>query len=102
MQHMADTHSTLGWGKVVDSGAEIWDAKPVFLGDSVTARDWMKLLFYPKKWMLYRWIKKSQKSKVFSQKSLGEPYRVLDVGCGTGATLIDLNRLFGRTADVVG
>lgn len=87
--------STLGWGVTTDNGVEIWDADPVFRGDTITFGDWCKLLFYPKKWFLYRYIKKNK-------PSAENHYRILDVGCGMGATVIDLKKIFGRSAEVIG
>lgn len=98
---MYNKNKTIGWGRVAEDGAEIWDDNPVFKKDKVELKDWLKLLFYPKKFLLYRYIK-SHKSKVISQKSLTEPFRILDVGCGTGAAVIDLKRLFGRGVEVIG
>lgn len=92
---------SIGWGVMSNEGAEIWDDKPVFNQDKVVLKDWLKLLFYPKKFLLYCFIKR-QMSKVRSQRSIQNPYRILDLGCGTGATVIDFKRLFGRRIEVVG
>lgn len=112
-----EPNNTLGWGAKTRGGVEIWDSSPVFLGDNVTRRDWLKLMFYPKKWVLYRWIKRDVNRKHIKHRKhlnlraakhintqtlkLGE-YRILDVGCGTGAAVIDLKKLFGRSVDVTG
>lgn len=85
---------TMGWGVTSTEGAEIWDAQPVFKGQAVTLKDKFLLFFYPKKWFLYRYITKSKKK--------GEILHVLDVGCGTGATVIDLKKMFGNTAEISG
>ena len=97
---MENKHKSLGWGKISDNGAEIWDDNPIFLRDRVDYKDWLKLMFYPKKFFLYKWIKK-HKAKL-RRDFIREPFRVLDVGCGTGAAVIDLKKMFGRQAEIVG
>jgi ubiquinone/menaquinone biosynthesis C-methylase UbiE len=91
---MKHKNTTKGWGKVDNEGSEIWDTDPIFKNDKVELKDWSKLSFYPKKWFLYRFIKKHI-------KKVDQP-AILDVGCGTGATLIDFKRMFGRRVKVVG
>jgi len=88
---MKHKNTTKGWGKVDNEGSEIWDTEPIFKNDKV---NYFKLLFYPKKWFLYRYIK----SHI---KKIDQP-QILDVGCGTGATLIDFKRMFGRRVKVFG
>ncbi|MBI5222637.1 MAG: class I SAM-dependent methyltransferase, partial [Candidatus Magasanikbacteria bacterium] len=96
---MNKQNKILGWGVRTGGGVEIWDAEPVFRGEKVGWKDKLKLLFYPKKWFLYRYIK----SKIINHKSkISEPFRLLDVGCGTGADVIDLKKLFRKRAEVVG
>lgn len=108
---MIDDESSVKWGAIDKTGAEIWDTSPVFLGDKVTAKDWIKLFFYPKKFFLYHYIKKArrschnrttpragQKIKKFKDKT----FRILDVGCGTGASVIDMKKMFGRSVEVYG
>lgn len=96
---MDNNDNKLGWGKLSDNGAEIWDDNPVFEKDRVDYKDKLKLLFYPKKYLLYRFIARAKRR---TKISLKEPYRILDVGCGTGASVIDMKRLFGREVEVVG
>lgn len=93
--------SQFKWGDVTEDGAEIWDTTPLFLGHSVTWKDTAKLIFYPKKFYTYRYIKKDFKKKI-AQRPIEEPYRILDVGCGTGSTVVDFKKMFGRRVDVVG
>ncbi len=86
---------TMGWGITAGDGSEIWDSEPVI---KKTYNTWQKniiLFLYPKKWFLYRYIEKigSGRSSQFS---------VLDVGCGTGASMIDMKRLWGKQVQVYG
>jgi ubiquinone/menaquinone biosynthesis C-methylase UbiE len=97
--HMND-NTTTGWGVHIEDGTEIWDAPPVFVGNTITWKDKVKLFFYPKKFLLYRAIAKDIKRK--NVGDLRDPYRILDVGSGTGAAVIDMKKLFGRHVEVVG
>lgn len=93
------TNSTLGWGRAIEGGIELWDANPTFFS-RVTILDRLKLFFYPKKWFLYRAIEKDLRR---TAKARGDqPYRILDMGCGTGAALIDLFFLFGDKVELYG
>ena len=98
--------ATLGWGVVTEAGAEVWDANPTLVGSTVRFGDRIKLLFYPKKLLLYRWIgasKKQENKKTKKQESEKlTPFRILDVGCGTGAAMIDMQKLFGPQVEIVG
>lgn len=86
--------------------------EPVWRGDTVGFFDWGKLLFYPKKWALYLYIKKCLSASRLgfrpwqagknTEDSLSPPFRILDVGCGTGAAVIDFKKLFGRSVEVIG
>lgn len=92
--YMKTEEKTMGWGITNTEGSEIWDAEPVFKGETVTLKDKLLLFFYPKKWFLYHAITEAQHKKKY--------FRVLDVGCGTGATVIDLKKMFQNKAEVVG
>ncbi|MBD3311283.1 MAG: methyltransferase domain-containing protein [Candidatus Magasanikbacteria bacterium] len=91
---------SVGWGRTDEGGIEIWDTKPVFCNHEIGYKDRLKLLFYPKKYLLYNYVKKHFKKKLSSD--FKKPVRILDVGCGTGATLIDFKKMFGRRADIIG
>lgn len=67
----------------------MWDARPAVTGGGPSA--WLILLFYPKKFALYRFIKKNLKAEM----------KILDVGCGTGGALIEMKNLF-PDAEVAG
>ena len=84
---------TLGWGKVNNDGSEIWDDNPLFVNDFVSLKDMLKLLFYPKKFLLYGYIAKAKRRARYGLK---KPFRILDVGCGTGSTVIDLKKMFPK------
>jgi ubiquinone/menaquinone biosynthesis C-methylase UbiE len=96
---MNDNKNILGWGRVDNSGSEIWDDNPIFKNDKVEFSDRLKLLFYPKKFLLYRFIAKAKRKYKSETK---KPFRILDVGCGTGSAVIDLKKMFGRNVEVVG
>ena len=101
MTYKQPDETTQGWGHVTEGGAEMWDTPVTFAGDTVTLKDRLKLVFYPKKYFLYRYIEKAFKREM-KDRRIDEPFQILDVGCGTGASVIDMKRMFGRRADVVG
>lgn len=86
------------WGSHAADGSELWDTPSVFSATPVTLKEKVKLWFYPKKFFLYSHIYKHLLPKI----SEGEVVRILDIGCGTGASVIDLKRLFGTKADLFG
>ncbi|MFH1286780.1 MAG: class I SAM-dependent methyltransferase [Candidatus Magasanikbacteria bacterium] len=97
---------TKGWGMKTSDGSEIWDTAPLFFGEEIEKKDWCKLIFYPKKFFLYRYVKKHVDGifKRYAKIDGAEKYvpRILDVGCGTGSTVIDFKKMYGRRADVIG
>ncbi|KKW42459.1 MAG: hypothetical protein UY92_C0006G0020 [Candidatus Magasanikbacteria bacterium GW2011_GWA2_56_11] len=78
----------------------MWDARPVIRGPRAAARDWLILLFYPKKFFLYLHIRKNFRRSRRGQNRTA--FRILDVGCGTGASVIELKKIFGPAAEVHG
>jgi len=89
--------TTKGWGVIEGTHTEFWDARPVITGEMATWKDLFKLFFFPKKFLLYRFITKAVK-----HKSTGAHVRILDVGCGTGASVIEMKKLWGKRVEVVG
>ncbi|MBT3538997.1 class I SAM-dependent methyltransferase [Candidatus Parcubacteria bacterium] len=85
---------TKGWGTIEGTQTEFWDARPVLTGSEITLKDRLKLIFFPKKFLLYKWIRKKIKN--------GKKIRILDVGCGTGAAVIEMKKLWGKQVEVVG
>lgn len=83
-------NETRGWGIRDSEGTEVWDARPAVAEPGL--KSWATLLFYPKKFALYRYLK----------KGLPERARVLDVGAGTGAALIEMKKLFPKIGKAVG
>ncbi|MFA6427502.1 MAG: class I SAM-dependent methyltransferase [Candidatus Magasanikbacteria bacterium] len=97
-------NETLGWGKMKEQEIEFWDARPIFGGERVEWKDRFKLLFYPKKLLLYRWIErlKDYKIKRLRKDKVLTKFRILDVGCGTGASVIEMKKLWGREVEIIG
>ena len=85
----------LGWGITVESGAEFWDAPPIFVDNKALFLVWLKLIFYPKKFHFYRRIS-------WLLRKTDRVLRLLDVGMGTGGTLVELKALFGDRIEVFG
>lgn len=81
---------TKGWGIKDSKGAEVWDARPVVTSPGLPA--WLKLLFYPKKFALYRYLR----------GGLPKEAKILDVGAGTGAALVEMKKLFPHIREAVG
>lgn len=91
-----------GWGVKKTDGTEMWDAQPTWKHGAVGLRERALLLFYPKKFFLYRHIGRAVRAHERRYRGEVRPFRILDVGCGTGAAVIDLKKLFGRAVEVVG
>jgi SAM-dependent methyltransferase len=64
----------------------------------------MKLLFYPKKWFLYRALRDAYRVWELSHgaRDASAVFRVLDVGAASGSSVIDLSRMLGPRAVVEG
>jgi len=87
-----------GWGTVEGEGTEMWDAPPVFIGEHITIKDRLKLVFYPKKFLLYKYVRRA----VNQAKREGRKPRIIDIGCGTGGAVVDFKKMFGRSVEVIG
>ncbi|MCF6276361.1 MAG: methyltransferase domain-containing protein [Candidatus Magasanikbacteria bacterium] len=84
-----------GWGVITESGSEIWHSEPVFPNSKITLKEKAKLLFYPKRFFLYNFLKKNLAGKKYK-------VNILDVGCATGSSIIDFNSMFGDSANLFG
>lgn len=96
--------NTLGWGKIDEKDIEFWDTRPIFEGEEVLFLDKLKLIFFPKKFILYRYINRALKhaeAKVRKTKEFRR-FKILDVGCGTGASAIEMKKLWGKRVEVTG
>jgi ubiquinone/menaquinone biosynthesis C-methylase UbiE len=99
------SRQVIGWGSASENGIEeFWDARPIFVSEEVTFWDKAKLVFFPKKLLLYNWIRKALQEKRKENKSTGRfsKLRVLDVGCGTGSNIIEMKKLWGKEIEVYG
>lgn len=92
----------LGWGVKTDDGVELWDADPIFRGAKVSWKERLILLFHPKKFLLYGYLARAKREQKKQRNLLQEPFRILDIGCGTGASIVDMKKLFGHESEVVG
>jgi len=90
---------TKGWGTKTKDGQEMWDDRPIFQGAKISHKDRLKLFFYPKKFYLYHWVARYVRKQ---GSSLTQKLKIVDVGCGTGATVIDLKKMFHRGVEVIG
>lgn len=91
-------NTSLGWGQLRNEEGEMWDAPPIFVGEKITFIDNFKLLFYPKKFFLYGYIKRG----IRLARKAGNKPRIVDIGCGTGGAVIDMKKMFGRSVEVIG
>ena len=98
---------TIGWGSTGDNNgiAEFWDARPIFsVNSEFSLADKLKLLFFPKKILLYSWVGKALKDKRKENKQTGQfsKLRILDVGCGTGASVVEMKKMWGKEVEIYG
>ncbi len=100
--HTHETNKTQGWGVVDAAGSEVWDTKPIFASPTFTKKDKLLLYLYPKKYFLFTYLQKAMKQKAKKANLLADPFRILDLGCGTGAAVIEMKKMFGRNAEIVG
>lgn len=98
----ARTDNVQGWGVVSADGSEVWDAKPIFASPTITKKEKLLLYFYPKKYFLFKYLEKAMKEKSRRANLLSEPFRILDVGSGTGSAVIEMKKMFGHGAEVIG
>lgn len=92
---MNDNINTKGWGVVTENGSEIWHSEPIFPNSKISFSEKAKLLFYPKKYFLYNFLKKNLSNKKYK-------VNLLDVGCATGSSIVDLHNLFDGEANLFG
>ncbi len=91
-----DNNTIRGWGISQDTGVKITDTPPLFSRANERAK-WLHLLLDPERWIMFsaveEYIQKYYKKK---------PIRILVLGCGTGAQVVDLAHYFGKRVDVDG
>ena len=91
-----DNNTIRGWGISQDVGVTITDRPPLFPRANERAK-WLHLLLDPERWIMFSAVEEYLQ-KYYKKK----PVRVLVLGCGTGAQVVDLAHYFGKRVDLDG
>lgn len=81
-----------------NSNLDVHDTEPLFLEGGL--KDWVQLLFYPKKFLFYLYLKKEWTKG--DKKNRHNPFRILQINCGSGSSLVDIKKIFGREVEIYG
>ena len=93
------------WGNSVQKGVgRVVDIPPILSTPEINGQDKMKLLFYPEKFLLYNFVRKALVEKRKENKETGRfsKLKVLEVGCESGASIIDIKKMWGKEIEIYG
>lgn len=87
------------WGfESIGDKFNIEDTDPVFTEEDF--RNWFKLLFYPDKFLFYIYLIRAKKK--YKEEKITDPFRILQLNCKSGSSLVDLKKIFGREVEIYG
>jgi len=93
------------WGRTIEKGIETLSDEPPFLFmDEVGFWDKAKIVFYPEKFLLYNFVRKALGDKKRESRQSGKfnKLKILDVGCGSAAAIIEMKKIWGKEIEVYG